>query len=338
MQTGKRIMLVGKSHVKDYVGARTQYIFNALTEAGLNVLVYDIDSSEDIPPNISATIFLNWIQIFDEGWARFMKPVSGKKILYTENWWWYDEKRAEFLRNNNIDLEEIFHTVAFSTNENNRWWPRGRCDFWGVCIDEDMAFPKNPCDYVYVDEIWPKEWSSDIYTASEVLDKAMPILKSKHDFKVISQASKTGSDKEPASPRPEWVDEWIEPYSELNDVLGIIGGAKAFFTSHEETLGLMQFEALMCGVPVITSRTFSKNEVYEAGEGQGVFSWEWNKETNDEGDEVVVKNVDDAVRKIIKAFEDAMENGDREKIRKKAVERFGKKAFVARTNLINFVT
>lgn len=337
MKTGKRIMLVGKANVKDYVGARTQYVFNALTEAGLNVLVYDMDSSEDVPPNISASIYLNWLQLFDEGWVRFMKSVSGRKILYTENWWWYDEKRAEFLREKQIDLEEVFNSVAFSTNENNLWWPRSRFDFWGVCVDEDMAFPRRVGDYIYVDEIWPKEWADGIYTAREVLDRVIPKIKSKYGLTVVSQTRNNTNNKNPVSPRAEWVDEWIEPYTSLNDVLGTISGAKVFFTSHEETLGLMQFEALMCGVPVVTCRTFSKNEVYEAGEGQGVFSWEWKSEKEElSGEERIVKDVEAAAEKMTEAFEKAIE-ADRDAIRKKAIPRFGKRAFVERTGLVEFI-
>jgi glycosyltransferase involved in cell wall biosynthesis len=338
MRTAKRIMLIGKSSVKDYVGARTQYLFNALTEAGLNVIVYDIDSSEDIPPNISVSIFLQWLQLFDEGWARFLKTISGRKILYTENWWWYDEMRAKFLRDNNLDLEDIFNSVAFSTNENNRWWPRGRCDFWGVCVDEDMAFPKKTGDYIYVDEIWPKEWSEGIYTASEVLNQAIPIIKDKYGLKVISQASKNGSEAGPISPRAEWVDEWIEPYSDINDMLGVLGGAKAYFTSHEETLGLIQFEAMMCGVPIITSPTFSKNEVYEGGEGLAIFSWDWEKKKDDDGNEVVVKNVAKAAEEMIVAFENSLKETNREEIRKQAVARFGKKAFVEKSGLTSLLS
>jgi glycosyltransferase involved in cell wall biosynthesis len=331
-------MLIGKSNVKDYVGARTQYLFNALTEAGLNVIVYDIDSSADVPANLGASIFLNWIQDFDDGWNKFLKSISGRKILYTENWHWYDDLRAKFLRGENTDIEGAFNSVAFSTNENSRWWPRGRCDFWGVCVDENMAFPKKADDYIYVDEVWPREWSDGIYTAAEVLDQAIPIIKDKYGLKAISQASKDGSEKGPVSPRSEWVDEWIDPCSDLDDMLGLLGGSRAYITSHEESLGLMQFEAMMCGVPVVTNRVFSKNEVYEGGEGLSVFSWEWDKKKNGDDNEEIVKNIDEASKKLIAAFERSQKaEVDRDVIRKQAIGRFGKKAFVSRTNLTNLV-
>lgn len=87
----------------------------------------------------------------------------------------------------------------------------------------------------------------------------------------------------------------------------------------------------MCGVPIVTNPAFSKNEVYECGEA--VFSWEWEKKKDEEDNEKVVKNVSKAAEQMIAAFDKAMAEANREEIRRSAVARFGKKAFVERTEL-----
>lgn len=317
-----RVLLLGKKDTRDYVGAKTHYLHNAITNAGVNVVVYDMDSSDDVPPNISTSIYLSWIHLIDEGWFDFLKTVSGKRVLYTDNWHWYDECRGKFLKDD-LDLESIFHSTAFATAENQRWWPRGRTDFWGVCIDEDVVTPRAEGDYIWVDEVWPEDWAKGIYTAKEVLDIVVPRIKEKYNLKVMSQKTDY-----------PWVDELVPGDSDIQDMHNAISGAKVFLTSHQESLGLMQFEAAVAGVPVVTNSIFSQNELYQIGEGEGVFSWNWpiDKAVEEGTYASPVKDVEYGAKMMFEAFEKAI-HGKRDAIRSKAIARYGKEAWINRTGL-----
>jgi hypothetical protein len=319
----KKVMIIGKREPNDYMGAKTQHIFNALTAHGVNTIVHDVNSGGDPPPGVNACIYLGWILLLNEGWARFLKTIHTRKYLYTDNFWWYDECRMKFMRAPGFDLEEMFDSVAFATTENSRWWPKGKFDFWGVCIDEDLAMPRQPQNYIWVDEIWPENWSSGIYTARHVLDIAIPEVKKRFGVGIMSQKTEA-----------PWVDEKVADLIDNGEMLSVVAGAKAFITTHEEALGLMQFEALVCGVPVVTNPIFSKSEVFEAGD-DAVFHWSWPKRKDATDADEIYADPAQAAEQMVEAIGHAL-MANRAEIRQTAVSIYGKKVWFGRTPFSDF--
>jgi glycosyltransferase involved in cell wall biosynthesis len=315
-----KTLLIGKKECVDYAGAKTIYLYNALTGAGKDVEVYDVSTSTDVPRGVGASIYLPWTESIDQNWHRFLKTMPGRRILYTDNWHWYDHVSGKMVDDHDLRLDELFHVVGLATTENIRWWPKSKFEWWGVVVDEDMALPRADQGYVWVDEMWPSSWCPGRYSANEVLDIAMPLIKERFGVSVLSQAC---SDEK--SPSPEWVDEWVPRNSQLETMLAAIAGSRAFLTSHHECLGLMQFEAMVSGVPVVTNPKFSKQEVFAAGESAQ--AWCWDDRPDEEPPDVSA-----AVGQMVEAFDRACAL-DRSSVRETAIGRFGKKAFLDRVRL-----
>lgn len=316
-----KILLIGKKTPRDYAGSKTLYAFNALTEAGLNAEVYDIHGSTDIPQGVNASIFLPWVESIDPTWAKFMKIIPGRRILYTDNWYWYDTVCGKKLAEQDIDMDSLFHVVGFASHENARWWPKSKFQWWGALVDEDLALPRKDEGYIWVDELWPKKWADGIYSSCDVLDIAIPKIKQRFGLSVLSQTPKDDD-----APKPSWIDQCVPQNQEVEQMLSHLAGARAFFTAHNECLGLMQFEAMTCGVPVVTNPTMSMQETFMVPDA--AHQWTWNKDDKEQD----VINVEVAAERMIAAFEAAMKQ-DRTKIRTEAVARYGKKAFVERAGL-----
>lgn len=326
----QKVLIIGKPYTTDYTGSKTLYIWNALSDHQIDVSLFDITSGNDTPPGCTHAIYVDWIHLIDEGWANLVKHLNvQRKILYTDNWHWYEQCRNDFMTELRFDLEQIFTTVALASSENVRWWPPVKFDHWGVVVDEDMAtYRRTSEDYIYVDEVWPEQWSNGEFTAKHVFDIAIPQIKKEFGVSIVSQ--KTDA---------EWVDHLIEPNQELPFMLDALAKSKCFIVSHEEALGLMQFEAQVCGIPVVTNPSFSKKEVYETGEGC-TFNWTWGKKEieseNEDGQKVIEHEVDTdpekAAEKMVQAVKFAL-RADRTHIRQCAIERYGKKAWFERIDL-----
>lgn len=331
-----RILLIGKSECNDYVGAKTLYLHNALTSAGLPVSIYDLSGNVDPPADSTHVIFLPWVQKFDSGWLQFMRAHGRRRILYADNFWWYDECRRKLLDSEKVDMDAAFNMIALATSENVRWWPKDKFELWGACVDEDLAIQRTPENYVYIDEIWPEAWSSGLWSGRKIIDLAVPKIKERFGVEVMTQKSCQWT---PGKPKPEWVDHWItpgqvdhwiDPLIDLENMLAVIAKAKAFVTIHEESLGLMQLEALTCGVPVVTTPLWTKAEVMKAGP-ECVFSWQWPSQQV-EGEEELVEDPEKAADEVVEAVGKAFE-AKREDVREVAVALYGKAAFLDRSGL-----
>lgn len=308
-------MLLGHKEAKDYAGAKTLYVFNALQQAGVDCEVYDIGSDTDTPTGCTHSVWLPWINQLDKGWVDFVASLGTKNIIYMENYHWWGDRRKFFLQEKELDLEYWFQ-VALASNEDIRWWPAGRCMYWGAVVDEDVALPRPPEDYLYVDEIWPKEWADGPYSAAAVLDIAIPRIKEQTGLMVVSQKTEA-----------PWVDKRVPERCDVEEMLGVLGGARVYLTTHEEALGLMQIEALMCGVPVVSNPNFSKNEVRKM-DMDGVWWWNWDTfEPEDEFD----LDPEKTANYMCEAVMTALEKANREEIRAAAIGHYGKAAFVKRT-------
>lgn len=325
-----RVLLIGKSACKDYVGSKTLYLHNALTQAGAQVFVYDLSGHMDPPPDATHVVFLPWVQTFDSGWLQFMRAHGRKRILYTDNFYWYDECRQKLLSSEKVDMDAVFNTIALATSENVRWWPKDRFELWGTCVDEDIAIARTPENYIYVDEVWPEAWSSGVWTGKSILDIAIPQIKDKYGLEIVSQKSHSRIENRIES---SWVDHWIEPEIDLENMLSVLGRAKAYVTAHEESLGLMQIEAMMCATPVITTPLWSKAEILKAGP-ECVFQWQWPTSKKPDGSEEIVEDAQQTAQGFMDALSQAL-GADRAYVREVAVSIYGKQAFLNRSGLVS---
>lgn len=308
-----RIVLIGKHECRDYCGARTLYVYNALKSIGIQCSIYPIDIKSDSAYFDSThVIFLPWVQDFDKGWSEFLKVYNGRKILYTENSYWYDECRQKLIQNENVNMDDVFTTIAYSTSENIRWWPKQNSEYWGSLVDEDLALPKCPENYIYVDQIWPEEWSSGVFNANKLFNMVLPEVKRKFNIEIASQKSEES-----------WVDYKIDENIDIEKMLSTIAKSKVYLTSHEESLGLMQIESLVCGVPVLTNPMFSKEEIFKAGDNS-VVKWNWHLNKDQEID------FEETAKEFYSSFEKALDF-NRLDIRKNSVELYGKQSFLKKS-------
>ena len=327
-------MLIGvQTEVRDYIGSKTLYMHNALTAAGISTVIYDKDSTLDPPPGVTHSIFLPWIQYFDSDWADFFKSFRARQILYTDNYNWFTQCNKNLLQAKKVDMEEAFNVIAFASSEGMRWWPKGRFSYWGGLVDEDVAVAKPPEDYIYIDQIWPNEWAKGQWNADKVIELAAKEIKARTGLALVTQQA-DAKKSEFSKVNTEWADQFVDDRVDIEHMLSVIAGARAFVTSHEEALGMMQLEALTCGVPVVTNANFSKLEITNKVT-DGIFTWDWPKKAdveNSTSEEPI--NYEECAESLVSAITNALDNSDRQAIRDQAIVAFGKEAFIERTGLL----
>ena len=141
----------------------------------------------------------------------------------------------------------------------------------------------------------------------------MPEVKRKFNVEIVSQKSKN----------IEWVDHEIEENIDVEKVLATLGKSTMYVTSHEESLGLMQIESMVCGVPVLTNPIFSKEEIMKV-DGTSVSKWHWHMNKDEEIDyEATAKEFYDSFEKTFDL--------NRKNIRENAVENYGKASFLKKS-------
>lgn len=324
-----KYLLIGKNEVTDYAGSRTLYMYNALSACGVQAEIYDIHSGRDVPGGCTHVVWLPWMQTFDAAWSSFIGAIGGMPIAYADNYHWLQDCRQQILKKERVDIERSFTLMALASSEGIRWWPRGKYVHWGAVVDEELAKPRAAEDYLYVDEVWPAEWSSGIYSAAKILDIAIPRVKERiPGLLVVSQRTQA-----------PWVDQLVGEKLEVEEMLQTLAGARAFVTTHEEAMGWMQIEALMCGVPVITNAQpeddkhktsiFTKHEVMKAGD-ECIWTWSWPTTEPEQPSDprLPVDDPEQAADSMVEAICAAIERADRTSIRQRALSLYGREEFV----------
>lgn len=266
----EHVLIIGKRSAKDYVGARSYYLYKALTACGVRATVYDVDSRTPDPPiSVSHVIDLMWIQYMDQESLGFIARLPGKKCLWTEQSSWYEERRQLAVGTFSIDPESIYDIIRFSTPEGmtTSSIPHHRSSrhgVWPPLIDEtSIPAPSERRMAIFVDSKWPEEWSSGDYNAWEVVDAVMPSIKESLGVKVITQPAPDGS-------VPAWADETLNEGTDMSAMVASYSECACYVATHHELLGLAMMEAQVAGVPVVGAIEHCCSAVREGG---GFIGW-----------------------------------------------------------------
>lgn len=254
------VIIVGSSKRIDYVGARTFYLQEIFKKYApqLNIGLYDITS--DIRPDTSVgcknIIFLPWSESIDLGWCNFLLNSTGRKILYTENYYWYQHQKNRILQLG-FNLENLFDIISFATREYSGWWNNRQYSYWGVGITNsifsDLEIKSNN-NIIYIDTPWNLNDCIEPYNALRILNQEIPKLKDKYGFKIKCQNFDA-----------DWVDINLDKDLDLLEMINHYNTSDLFIVSHSETCGLPQIEAQLCGTKVLTTKLFSNNSALLGG-------------------------------------------------------------------------
>jgi len=266
------IILIGTEieHV-NYLGSRTFHLKNILQKylPEIKIGLYDVLAEDDDRIKLKANnyIFLPWIESIDLNWSNFFITMEGlgKKILYTDDFYWYQEQKERLL-SDGFNLENLFDTVALSSREHSGWWNSRTYRYWGAGIynefyekiDIKKILEEKDKDkkILFIDSPWSLEMSQEPYNAMRVFDECIPKLKDKYsNLKIVSQ----NCDK-------KWVDENLPERLDFNEMLKHYQAADVYVVSHKETAGLGQFDSRLCGVKNVTTKEFSNHSSLLAGE------------------------------------------------------------------------
>ena len=306
------VIIIGTNIKKDYVGSRTFYLMEIfkIHFPELDVRIYDcyeqdvnnrLDTDKILAKNY---IFLPWSETIDLNWIDFITSLkTGYKILYTENYDWYQKQKTRVVQLG-FNLENIFNIISFSTRDNKSWWwNKNQYFYWGPCLLNSFLKDKLKLEKdektVFVDTPWDLQKSPEPYNALRVLDECMPVLKERHKLKIVSQ----DFDR-------DWVDENLDPHLELEEMIEHYSKCNLFIVSHHETCGYPQLEAQLCGVKIITTKIFSSETAILGGNiARELWSFE------------------DGNQSFIEAIERGLETYDRELLQKIALQCFSETLF-----------
>lgn len=259
MTTSYDIIIIGTIKERhNYLGSKTFYLYETLKKylPEKKIGIYDCLEEDNKRIDLIANnyIFTPWIETLDEGWCSCLISLDGKgkKILYTDNYYWYDEQRKRILQQG-FNLENLFSIVCFSTRENSNWWSNKGYKYWGMCLDnsyfKNIEIENKQYKNIYVDTPWDFNISSEPYNGLRILNECLPIIKQKYpDVKIISQNCNC-----------DWVDVNLQYPLDLDEMIKIYSTCDAYVVSHNETCGFAQFESKLCGTKVITNKMFSNH-------------------------------------------------------------------------------
>lgn len=260
------IIIIGTECQKyHYVGSRTFYIKRILNKylPHLNIAIYDMCADDEDRVELSANnfIFLPWIESIDANWCSCFISLEnvGKKFLYTDNFYWYEEQKKRLLQEG-FNLENLFSIIAFSSRESNSWWNKRAYRYWGIGIDneyfENLEITKNKKVKIFVDDYWDLDICPEPYNAINTLDNCFPKIKEKYGDKIeiISQIQDR-----------DWVDSKIDKEIDLESIIHHYNDCNAYVVSHNENCGMAQFESLLCGTKIVTNKNFSNQSSLLAG-------------------------------------------------------------------------
>lgn len=307
------VVLVGtKKKTIDYVGSRTYYLENIFKKyrPDLEIGVYEIDETDDSKriniENCKNIIFLPWSETINLGWCDFLLSSGGRKILYTENYYWYQQQKDKILEQG-FNLENLFNIIAFSSREFSGWWNSRQYKFWGAGffneLFENLSVHKKKENekIIFIDNIWTLDSCREPYNALRILNECIPKIKKNHpEVRIIVQNFEA-----------PWVDENLEKDLDLSQMIDYYSKSDVFIVSHIENCGLPQFEAQLCGTKIVTTKEFSNNTALLAG----IYNRElWEFENGEE--------------LFIKAVEKCLEDYDHKEVKTLALQAFNDKKFL----------
>ena len=227
----------------------------------------------------------------------------GKKILYTDLYYFYNDKQTKLLQLG-FNLENLFHIIAFASREYTGWWNDRAYRYWGPCFFNDkfknMVPEKTEEKYIFIDTIWDFDISLEPYNAKRIINECIPKIKENHpEIKIISQNNSEN-----------WVDINLEKSLPLDEMIKTYNKCVAYVVTHNECSGLAQFESLLCGTKIVSTRTFSNHAALLSGNYTHEL-WEFEKGNED----------------FIRAIESCIKDYDKNEVKELSLKAYNDKLF-----------
>ena len=314
-----KVLLIGRHRdANDYVGARTKYLFKTLTQNGIDTLIWDWKvKSREVTVDVNTLVWLPWIAELNCGWLRLLNCFHGKRYLWTEQFNWSEQCRSLIAGTGDCEftIGNTFNRVCYSSMEDiELWGVQAGQAYWPPLVHEDVV-PSNVSvgDSILIDSYWPYKWSDGEFNARDAIDDALARKPTCiEDLRLLTQPDPVGA-------YPVWTSEQVPANLQGTKFLEVIARSCVFVTTHHELLGLQQFEALACGVPVVVAREHAPMELSK--DIHGVFLWSNSNEYGAKLDPV------DAGVNFLEALEKAIEMGRNQKqrniIRESAITHWG---------------
>ena len=139
-----------------------------------------------------------------------------------------------------------------------------------------------------------------IKRAKRIINECIPKIKENHpEIKIISQNNSEN-----------WVDINLEKSLPLDEMIKTYNKCVAYVVTHNECSGLAQFESLLCGTKIVSTRTFSNHAALLSGNYTHEL-WEFEKGNED----------------FIRAIESCIKDYDKNEVKELSLKAYNDKLF-----------